>query len=491
LLKLEALDALDGSPAICAAFAFKYSQGQALANSVHHLPVYFKILDTTLLSPLDDPRLVHLPHAQDRIAAAFYSLLAISQLLHRTYIPFSALPDLWLRVWPWIKFLDIHDFTLQRELQTPLSALFLSMTFFFGGGHAYIAQIRRNFSGMGAVFARASQRVLRATPKPNYDIHLGRICACLGNFCTNGLSLSVFDELIVGAGGTPRDLAFLLASVLRRLCPHVDMPPTPDIIDNLKYIVEFLSAAIFTAGTSFELFTAALVSRHPVRAFVHTLTALTRTDPSLHAVSPFLGILLHLLAISPSHGIARSLREGLLPVVFACGARHMSTTHDFLVQFFKNILAPATVFHSVLYQLRIALSTLDNSQTAPMLALHEFAVIWDIIGRILSVRLQMIAPIQLRQCLHVCFLFLSRGVATGLIMCFKCSRALDRHPLCCAGCSVPYYCSATCQREHWKGGHRALCKSLSLCYQGMCLIHGLGRTFTRVTFRPFQRSDFR
>ncbi|KAJ7802046.1 hypothetical protein B0H14DRAFT_3488864 [Mycena olivaceomarginata] len=179
------------------------------------------------------------------------------------------------------------------------------------------------------------------------------------------------------------------------------MPPTPDIIDNLKYIVEFLSAAIFTAGTSFELFTAALVSRRPLRAFVHTLTAPTRTDPSLHAVSPFLGILLHLLAISPSHGIARTLREGLLPVVFACGTRHMSTTHNFLIQFFKNILAPATVFHSVLYQLRIALSTLDNSQTAPMLALHEFAVIWDIIGRILSVQLQMIAPIQLRQCLHI------------------------------------------------------------------------------------------
>ncbi|KAJ7813610.1 hypothetical protein B0H14DRAFT_2604749 [Mycena olivaceomarginata] len=216
------------------------------------------------------------------------------------------------------------------------------------------------------------------------------------------------------------------------------MPPTPDIIDNLKYIVEFLSAAIFTAGTSFELFTAALVSRRPVRAFVHTLTALPQTDPSLHAVSPFLGILLHLLAISPSHRIARTLREGLLPVVFACGARHMSTTHDFLIQFFKNILAPATVFHSVLYQLRIALSTLDNSQTAPMLALHEFAMTWDIIGRILSVRLQMIAPIQLCQCLHICFLFLSRGVATLAHHVFQVQprAGLASPPLCGLFCPV-------------------------------------------------------
>ncbi|KAJ7884626.1 hypothetical protein B0H14DRAFT_2564334 [Mycena olivaceomarginata] len=397
---VEALNALDGSPAIRAAFAFKYSQGQALASSVHRLPVYFGILDTALVFPLDDPPLVQSPDAQDRITAAFYGLMAISKLLHRALIAVSALPDLWLRVWPWIQLLNIHEFEVQPILRTPMSALSVSMFFYFGGDHPYVTQIRCNSPGMAVLFVRASQRVLRGTPPLEYDPNLGRICVCLENYCTNGPPLSVIDDLILGAGGTPRDLALFLASILARLCPHVDKPPTPNNIDNLKYVVNFLSASVLSpSGASSELFANALVSRRPVKAFIHTLTSLTRTDPSHHAVPAFFGVFIHLLAIAPSSsGIMRSLREGLLPVIFACGAQHMSATRDFLIQFFKNILAPATVFHSVLCQLHIALSTLDNSQTAPMLALPEFDEIWNIILRILSVRLQTINPTQSRQC---------------------------------------------------------------------------------------------
>ncbi|KAJ7866418.1 hypothetical protein B0H14DRAFT_2573420 [Mycena olivaceomarginata] len=342
------------------------------------------------------PPLVQSPDAQDRITAAFYGLMAISKLLHRALIAVSALPDLWLRVWPWIQLLNIHEFEVQPILRTPMSALSVSMFFYFGGDHPYVTQIRRNSPGMAVLFVRASQRVLRGTPPLEYDPNLGRICACLENYCTNGPPLSVIDDLILGAGGTPRDLALFLASILARLCPHVDKPPTPNNIDKLKYVVNFLSASVLSpSGASSELFANALVSRRPVKAFIHTLTSLTRTDPSHHAVPAFFGVFIHLLAIAPSSsGIMRSLREGLLPVIFACGARHMSATRDFLIQFFKNILAPATVFHSVLCQLHIALSTLDNSQTAPMLALPEFDEIWNIILRILSVRLQTINPTQ-------------------------------------------------------------------------------------------------
>jgi hypothetical protein len=283
------------------------------------------------------------------------------------------------------------------------------MVFFFRGDHPYATQIRRNSSEMATLFMRASQRVLSRTPPLEYDPNLGRICACLENYCTNGLPLSVIDDLSLGAGGTPRVLALFLASILARLCPHVNKPPTPNNIDNLKYVVNFLSASVLgTSSASSESFTNALVSRRPVKAFIHTLTSLTWTDPSHHAVPAIFGVFIHLLAIAPSSsGITRSLREGLLPVIFACGTRHMSAVRDFLIQFFKNVLAPATVFHSVLCQLRIAVSTLDSSQTAPMLALPEFAEIWDIILRILSVRLRTIDPIQPLRCACVgSFLFL-------------------------------------------------------------------------------------
>jgi len=52
----------------------------------------------------------------------------------------------------------------------------------------------------------------------------------------------------------------------------------------------------------------------------------------------------------------------------------------------------------------------------------------------------------------------SAGVEGGAAeICANCPRPGKKR---CAACTIPWYCSKECQREHWKKAHRFECKVL-------------------------------
>ncbi|KAJ7813061.1 hypothetical protein B0H14DRAFT_3478420 [Mycena olivaceomarginata] len=184
----------------------------------------------------------------------------------------------------------------------------------------------------------ASQRIVLATPPHVYDADLDRICGGLAALFSHGeepISSQLLQDLVDGVGGSRR-LALFIASILNRICPRLDVPPTTTNIQNVAKITQFLGATTFTEGASDVWFTQALGRRRPITAMTNALRSLTLTPTSTNAVAGAFGVLLHLLTITPSSGLRRSLRSGLLPAVFACGRRHMATTHQFLLQFFKT-----------------------------------------------------------------------------------------------------------------------------------------------------------
>ncbi|KAJ7683150.1 hypothetical protein B0H14DRAFT_3535393 [Mycena olivaceomarginata] len=393
LQQAEAQRALKGSYSVVTIFARKYAQTRPGPDGLGRLPVYYRALE-------DPPDLFNPVPSGPRLAAAHFSLVAISRLLNSVDItvPIDALESLWLRVWPWIQFIEIGHHTPPRDPHDATeSALCVSLILFFWSDRRHYAVLHPHVEGVATIFGSASQRIVLATPPHVYDADLDRICGGLAALFSHGeepISSQLLQDLVDGVGGSRR-LALFIASILNRICPRLDVPPTPTNIQNVAKITQFLGATTFTEGASDVWFTQALGRRRPITAMTNALRSLTLTPTSTNAVAGAFGVLLHLLTITPSSGLRRSLRSGLLPAVFACGRRHMATTHQFLLQFFKNVLSPATVFHSVL---KISSDALVAADTASINDQPDLLEAWQIIRHLLSFRLNLVDPERSQPC---------------------------------------------------------------------------------------------
>ncbi|KAJ7649503.1 hypothetical protein DFH06DRAFT_1300148 [Mycena polygramma] len=182
------------------------------------------------------------------------------------------------------------------------------------------------------------------------------------------------------------------------------------------------------------------------------------------------GALVDNLACFPRHRwIAESLRAGLLPLAFSCGAtRHLQRVGGYLHYCLRDILPPSTVYHSVLTQLRKSLAVVRNRDAA---AAFEDPVIlehWAHFLELVEHRLQFVDQYSTsslpstracdnleasRNCNIIC-MFLTSA---------QCAKIGEKRKFKrCSGCSLAYYCSQTCQTNDWRHGvHRQCCSRVS------------------------------
>ncbi|KAJ7839037.1 hypothetical protein B0H14DRAFT_3458987 [Mycena olivaceomarginata] len=410
-------------------------------TALGRVPVYYRALQ-------HPPNLADPVEPESRLAAAHFSLVAISRLFNSVdiIVPIGALESLWLRIWPWIQYIQAGHHTHPRDPHDAAeSALCVSLILFF--------------------WTPPSKSFSQLHPTPTRRIWIAFALAlprCSSPQNLKWLLNSSAISLTVLAG--PRSLALLIASLLTRICPRLDVSPAPINIQSVGRIIEFLGATTSTGGASDEGFTQALGQRRPITAMTNALRSLTLTPTSTNAVAAPFGLLLHLLTITPSSGLRRSLQSGLLTAVFACGRRHMATTRQFIFQFFTNVLSPATVFHSVLLQLKISSDALVATDTTSISSHRDLHEAWRTVCRLLSFRLNLVNPERSRPCDNT-----------------NCSRtAADVDLQRCAKCAVSRYCSRACQRQAWNGEHRELCKLLRICHRPpVLMLSPKDRTFLR------------
>ncbi|KAJ7826188.1 hypothetical protein B0H14DRAFT_3467818 [Mycena olivaceomarginata] len=388
LQQAEALRAFNGPYPVITAFARKYAGTRPGPDGLGRVPVYYRALQ-------HPPNLADPVEPESRLAAAHFSLVAISRLFNSVdiIVPIGALESLWLRIWPWIQYIQAGHHTHPRDPHDAAeSALCVSLILFFWSEPKHHPVLHPHVEGVTTIFGSASQQVVLATPPHAYEADLDRICAGLAALFVPAepqMASQLLRDLIDGLGG-PRSLALLIASLLTRICPRLDVSPAPINIQSVGRIIEFLGATTSTGGASDEGFTQALGQRRPITAMTNALRSLTLTPTSTNAVAAPFRLLLHLLTITPSSGLRRSLQSGLLTAVFACGRRHMATTRQFLFQFFTNVLSPATVFHSVLLQLKShrmpsspqtrllsAVTVTCTTLGEPSAACYHFGSIWS------------------------------------------------------------------------------------------------------------------
>ncbi|KAJ7699478.1 hypothetical protein B0H14DRAFT_2649126 [Mycena olivaceomarginata] len=148
----------------------------------------------------------------------------------------------------------------------------------------HYAVLHPHVEGVATIFGSASQRIVLATPPHVYNADLDRICGGLAALFSHGeesISSQLLQDLVDGVGGSRR-LALFIVSILNRICPRLDVPPTPTNIQNVAKITQFLGATTFTEGASDVWFTQALgrIALHSILP-LHCTTNFALPKPSV------------------------------------------------------------------------------------------------------------------------------------------------------------------------------------------------------------------
>ncbi|KAJ6463125.1 hypothetical protein C8R47DRAFT_1225248 [Mycena vitilis] len=387
-------------------------------------------------------------------------------------VPAAAFPDIWARVWPWIEFQDEYrDYVPGIDLlpETERYSLYMALLDFLGG-NALENRLTDTTVGSYVVAGRAWRCLIHAEEDRGFD----HVC----HFLAAGLLRSdkwdprPFEELVMGAGGTWRDLAWLVVTHIERVIPRV-------IAD---HTVHHLGAILHLAGNIREgewnpAFQSALLAEGIVTAL--TTASLGLSSSPLAAVEMelgfkgiALGLTTHLISNPRHRWIAESLRAGLLPTAFSTGAaRHEENVGLWLRELLEDILPAATVYHSVLSELRVSLAAVgDRDATAsfddPAMLEH-----WKNLVELVDERLQVVD-------LH------TAGSLEVTRVCdhTECDREASemRQYKRCSGCRTSYYCSQRCQIIDWRyGGHRHRCRQLALRRNRDSCISAKDRSFMR------------
>ncbi|KAJ7670064.1 hypothetical protein DFH06DRAFT_1179916, partial [Mycena polygramma] len=410
------------------------------------LPVFYANLDPAEITPI-------LAHVERHTISTRTSCVFL--VMPFKAVPSAAFPDIWARVWPWIEFLDEyrnHVPGVELLPETERYSLYMALLDFLGG-NSLENRLTDTTVGSYVVAGRAWRCLIHAEE----DRGFAHVC----HFLAAGLLRSdkwdsrPFEELVMGAGGTWRDLAWLVVTHIERVIPRV-------IAD---HTVHHLGAILHLAGNIREgewnpAFQSALLAEGIVTAL--TTASLGLSSSPLAAVEMeigfkgiALGLTTHLISYPRRRWITESLRAGLLPTVFStAAARHEENVGLWLRELLEEILPAATVYHSVLSQLRLSLADVgDRDATAffddPAMLDH-----WTDFVELVDERLQVVDLYTL-------------GSLPVTRVCdnIECDREASemRQFKRCSGCSTSYYCSQRCRAVDWRcGGHRQRCGHLAL-----------------------------
>ncbi|KAJ6483300.1 hypothetical protein C8R45DRAFT_300445 [Mycena sanguinolenta] len=426
------------------------------------IPVFYSGLNPalipTILTRFD---LLGWPSVRSEIIQAHLCLRGVLDLASRNVIVPGAIVDIWRNVWPWVQFLDEYAESLSNDdfpdAETRYSE-FLSLIRFFRANEA-AGQLIDSPPGLYVVVGRAWRHLIRERNEEgladaSYFLGLNR-----------DWNSPAFDELITGSGGTRSELASVVISHITYALPNPDCPVTHDTLSFLVGIF-YIVASESVAGYQDLAFQGHLLSQGIVSTLTIAVRALCRSKLKVAGImlQGFGSTLVTQISSFSPTWLPESLRAGLLDIFTP---EHGEAVSPSLAMLLKDILPPATVYHSVLTALQTSLPQVrdrDVSVTSndPALVAH-----WKSFVALVENRLPILneyntgALLAMRPCDNL-----------------ECTKICPKRELQrCSGCSTMCYCSRICQRADWRSGHRLTCLRLGLNRKRFIHISPRNRSF--------------
>ncbi|KAJ6467243.1 hypothetical protein C8R45DRAFT_1019527 [Mycena sanguinolenta] len=382
------------------------------------------------------------------IFQAHTSIRSILVLFSSEAIPLGASVDLWEAVWPWIAFLNEYEQSLSSgkdsigEESPNAYKRYLALIRYLEKDET-ARQLIYSTAGLYVVVGRAWPYLIHADAETLYSV--SHFLAQW--FGPDQWNPAAYEDVIVGCGGSRMDLATLIVSQIQRMLPRPDSTVTENTVLHLIGVLCIghepdpeLDDALLSCGIVTALTTA---SRALCRCHL---------DIAETVVKGFLpALVLNHISSFPPIWLPESLRAGLLEIVFT--RYHWKAISPFVDMLLKDVLLPATVYHSVLVQLRISISQVRNMNMAAIFRDNALLALWKNLVEVAERRFRIVDKY-------------SDGTLTAPRGCDdpECAKICPKHDLKrCGGCLTTYYCSQTCQTNHWgRGGHRWTCGDLSL-----------------------------
>ncbi|KAJ7032675.1 hypothetical protein C8F04DRAFT_1106903 [Mycena alexandri] len=416
------------------------------------LPVFYHLLDPADIPATDEMDVQSLPDTiVTTITAAYLALEGLVCLP----LPVESHPDLWVRAWPWMQFLDIH---YSRIADAPTEDLVHCQFFRVVVGLMHMDLGTRKKSaismqisstpGVGILAAQALGSYYRDPDTMSYIV-LRKVTQFL--LISEGFEGGEFGEFIEGAGGdTP------LANLLVRLIDYVrasDNIPTATAANLISLIA-------FCVRIQEPSWVGALLSQKATEAIFQVLLFADRGLTSTHrAEAPVFKDLFHrtwgtllILIMNNTHSegyrhLVQAIELGVLHLVVSHAQQHIDWSQQIMQIFVKSLLPQATVYYPVLSSFQATLPSLEHQTASRAFVSSALYPAWAELMKVVIERLQIKKKFDSGE-----------YVAYKACDAIECGIILEKTKFKrCAGCRWAHYCSRECQISDWQTEHRSEC----------------------------------
>ncbi|KAF7362936.1 hypothetical protein MVEN_00644600 [Mycena venus] len=419
------------------------------------LPVVYVNLDPTSIPDEESPD--NDASHEDLIARTLLCL----EILYVIEFPNDIGPEIWPRVWPWVRFYRDRLPRLQPQLWGTFCLEFLMFAGTFAN-HAETYALILSTPGVYFMVAKAWPSVFEITEPQKRELAFNDLRSFL--VPKDVVAEDNLADLIEGSGGTLRDLAHLVVRYIDSVVPSPKRALHYTSIHFLSGILEFITLVdpkLSDAETMEEKasdFGIALLSQNFVGALTNAACALSASPGpdatlALHDTLKILGIL---LGGTPGYKrLPEALNRHLLRALVNCATFPDGARIDFVEVFFVAIFPMALVYYSVISALAPALDEVRELIKAPSFRASEMYEHWSAFFSLAEDRILV-------------FNSYNNNENPSMRACdnMKCSEiGLKDKFKRCTGCHSIYYCSQACQAIDWRGGgHRRACKSYGTLY---------------------------
>ncbi|KAJ7174740.1 hypothetical protein C8R46DRAFT_1081667, partial [Mycena filopes] len=397
------------------------------------------------------------------------SLSSIAIMMSIQHIPEAAFPELWPRIWQWIEFRHTYEEHLPDLSSLSRSRYAVDMEILRWTVRSEpAAALMWATPHLCTVVARAWAHLIHEPDDEGFD----DCCKYLGYWIITSRTwgTEVFEDLLLGVGGTRRDLAAVLMLHMKRAVPSRDSEITGNTLVHLLVVVYMVRKIMGERWD--EAFRDILLAQGIIAALTTICWALgLSTHPT--AMIEVKGLLDGLVSslLSPVH-ITEALEAGLLHAVLACSpSHHEEATGEIVIELLRDNLPGSTCYHSVLSRLSLSLPDVCVLETPEMMANPVVLENWQRFLILAEERLAVMRAYDTGS--------LTSPRTCANLICPNLEDALNYK--CCSDCRVVYYCSYECQVNDWRhGGHRRSCKTLAARRRDTAHINAKDRAFLRV-----------
>ncbi|KAJ7166702.1 hypothetical protein C8R46DRAFT_1095122 [Mycena filopes] len=391
------------------------------------------------------------------VAAASLALKATCEIAELPIFPDEIGLDLWLRVWPWMQFMDtywelLRTFDPKEKTQVALRNWALVQTL-RGCGEETRAVIAAQY-GLRFMAARDWTAVLLdGSVVEDRDVleHASRII----NTIAQDLKVPEhFQEVVDGADG---DLDRLASAMIRHTslivaCPNKD----------LRFRASLLIPSPLVGSHKQEKFVSLLLSRGIVRNLVLITRILDGPKDGVHPLTAkeadsgpkenSLFTLVKYFRVAPGYPwIAEAIRAGFLSMIISFALQNIDFRMQMNLQtILRTILPLNLVSPSVITEMRRALVGVEEYSCKPEFRHSPLFADWEVLVDFANERYRILDKWEA-----------TRGSSLKACDNVKCGKIeLKNKFKRCAGCLSANYCSVDCQSDDWQDGHRMVCGDL-------------------------------